>query len=95
MGVRKNTFSSVAIPFVMKSRGVSSIHSILLAVHVQSSIDYCHVSLIPHPPSILRSSFTLLAFLPGTTIYLALICLLVLVNFLLVLWFFAFLNIQI
>ena len=105
MGVRKNKVRSVAIPFVMKACGVSLIHSTLLAVHVKSSIDRCHVALIPHLPSILIISITLLAFLlivvlpvfgfDLTTLYFVLVYLLVLVDSLLVFGFLAFPKIAI
>ena len=40
------------------------IHSTLLALHMQRSVDHRHVALVPHLSSILSvSSFTLLAFL--------------------------------
>ena len=105
MSVRKNKVSSVVIPFVMKSCGVSSIHSTLPAVHVQSSIDHCHVALISHLPLILIISITLLAFLliivllapmfDIATLHPVLIQLFVPINLLLVLGFLAFLKITI
>ena len=106
MDVRKNKVSSVAIPFVMKTCGVSSVHLTLLAVHMQSSIDHCHVALGPHLPSVLIiSSITLLAFLlvivllapvfDIATLHFVLIQLLVPINSLLVLGFLALSKIAI
>ena len=82
------------------------IHSTLLALHMQRSVDHRHVALVPHLSSILSvSSFTLLAFLSiivlsaprfdVTILDSILIQLLVPVNLLLVLGFLVFPKIAI
>ena len=63
MTVRKNKVGPVAIPFVMRPCGVSGVHSICPAVHMQSSIDHRHVDLIPHFPAILLAPSPLSHFL--------------------------------